>query len=245
MDKKKVLNLLIIFFLGGLGGVLADNFVLPRLASIPLLSKIGFIRQIGDGTTIINPTERIIITENTALEDAIDRIAPCLVFIQSFNGNKLIGQGTGFIVTADGLIVTAADNLSAKATSYLVYRNSHSLTAQIVRTDAASGLVLLKIEENNLPVVSFADISQIRLGGRVVLVGARLNNKELGKFVNLGIVRGLGEEALEVNLDESDLLANGGPLINIKGEALGLNLIDNAGFKKTVPSDAIKKFLEG
>ena len=245
MSKKKILDLLIIFFLGGLGGVLADNFILPKLAAVPLFSKIGFIRLAGSGTTIINPTERITVTENTALEDAIARVTPCLVFIQSFSGNKLLGQGTGFIVTGDGLIITAADNLSAKATSYLVYRNSHSVTAQVVRTDVKSGLALLKIGENNLPVVSFVDSSQVRLGERMVLVGAELNDKELGKFVNLGIVRAITDGALELNLDENESLANGGPLINIKGEVAGLNLVGASGLKKTIPGEMIKKFLEG
>ncbi|MBU1137168.1 S1C family serine protease [Patescibacteria group bacterium] len=245
MNKKFFLNLLIIFLLGGLGGVLAENFVLPKLAAIPLFSKIGFIRQAGSGTTIINPTERITITENAAIEDVVDRLSSRLVFIQSFSGSKLIGQGTGFIVIADGLIVTAADNLSTKATSYLIYRNSHSVTAQIVKTDTKSGLALLKINESNLPVVSFADSSQIRLGERVVLVGSELNNKELGKFVNLGIIRSIGSETLKLDLDENDPLANGGPLLNIKGEVIGLNLVGAAGLDQTILSETIKKFIEG
>lgn len=244
MTKKKLFDLLVIFLLGGLGGVLADSFVLPKLASLPPFSKLEFIRSAGSGTTIINPTERITVTENIALENAVDRIIPALVFIQSFSGSKLVGQGSGFAVTADGLIITATSNFPAKATSHLVYRDSHSVAAQLVRIDTKTGLALFKIGETNLPVVSFADIGQIRLGERVVLVGARLNDKKLDQFVNLGVVRAIGE-ALELNLDESDILANGSPLINIKGEVIGLNLVGASGLKETIPSDTIKKFLEG
>jgi len=100
--KGKILKFLLILIIGGLGGILADQFFLPYLATISPFSKIELIRQARDGTTIINPSEKITITENTALEQAIDKISPCLVAIQAYQGKVLISQGTGFIVTSDG-----------------------------------------------------------------------------------------------------------------------------------------------
>ena len=242
MKNKIILNLIVILIIGGLGGVLANNFLLPYLATISPFSKIGFIERAGNGTTIINPTEKIIITENVAIEDAIDKISPCLVAIQSYQNKKLISQGTGFIVTSDGLILTAADLISSGTNRYLVYRNSHFSEAKIIKRDIENNLVLLKIEEDNLSVVSLADLENFRLGQRVILTGIKLNKTELNRFVDLGIIKDLNG-ILEVNLSEKSVLANGSPLININGEVIGLNLIDQKGYVGVVPIDKIKGFI--
>ena len=240
--KSKIFKLLVILIIGGLGGVLADQFFLPYLSTVSPFSKINFIRQSGNGTTIINPTERIIITENTAVENAVSRVAPCLIVIQSFQGEKIISQGAGFIMTSDGFIVTAANNVSVAADKYLVFRNNHFLEAEIVETDTKNNLALLKIEGNNLPVVSFADFDELRLGQKIILIGAELTTEGLNRFVNLGVIRSVYENILKINLTEDNSLANGGPLVNVKGEVIGLNLVDQRGLIKTIPASQIKQF---
>ncbi len=243
MLKKNILNLLFILIIGGLGGILADQFLLPYLAGIPPFSKIGFIHQAGNGTTIIHPTEKIIITENTALEQAIDKISPCLVVIQSEQNKRLLSQGTGFIITSDGLIITAGDLAPAKADQYLVFRNEQSLSAQVVKRDLENNLALLKIAETNLPVVSLTDLAEVRLGQRVILIGVELVKNSLNRFVNLGIIRSINQEMLKINLAEENTLTNGSPLINIKSEVIGLNLVDYKGLLKTIPANKIKEFI--
>ncbi len=247
-NKRKISNLLIILIIGGLGGILADQVFLPYLATIPLFSKIPFIQQAGNGTTIINPTERVIITENTALEEAIDKISPCLVFVQSYQNQKLIKQGTGFIMTSDGLIITAADLVPSWATQYLVFRDGQFLTAQVKERDQENNLALLQIEQTNLPVVSLVNLEDLRLGERIIIIGVELVDNQSGeshsnRFVNLGVIRGLNQETLKINLSEENTLANGSPLINVKGEVIGLNLVDYRGLIKTIPADKIKEFI--
>ena len=241
--KDKILKFLLILIIGGLGGVLADQFLLPYLATVSPFSKIEFIRQASDGTTIINPTEEIIITENTALEQAIDKISPSLVVVQSFQSKKLINQGTGFIMTSDGLIITAADLVPIKASQYLVFRNNHSLIGQVIKRDLENNLALLEIEETNLPVVSLVDLENLHLGERIILVGVELVDSYLNQFVNLGIIRSINRETLKINLFEENSLANGSPLVNVKGEVIGLNLVDRKGLLKTIPVNKLKEFI--
>ncbi len=241
--KKKVLNLLLILIIGGLGGILADQFLLPYLATITPFSEIGFIHQAGNGTTIIHPTERIIVTENEALEKAIDKISPCLVVIQAYQNESLLSQGTGFIMTSDGLIITAADLLPSRANQYLVFQNGQSLTGQLVKKDLENNLALLKIEKTNLPVVSLVNLEELRLGQRIVIIGLKYHQDEFLPFVNLGVIRSINHQLLEVNLDEENSLANGGPLINVKGQVVGLNLVDYKGLLKTIPANRIKEFI--
>ena len=241
--RKKIFNLLLILIIGGLGGILADQFLLPYLATIPPFSKIAFIRQASDGTTIINPTEKIIITENTALEQAVDKISPCLVAIQSYQNKRLLSQGTGFIITSDGLIITAGDLIPPRADQYLVFRNNLSLVAQLVKKDFETNLALIKIDETNLPVVSLDSLENLRLGQRVVLIGLQPQEDIFSLFVNLGIIRSINQEILKINLEEENSLANGSPLINVKGEVIGLNLVDYKGLLKTIPANKIKEFI--
>jgi len=83
-----------------------------------------------------------------------------------------------------------------------------------------------------LPVVSLVDLENLELGERVILIGAELIGSDLNEFVNLGIIRNINDGTLEINLSEENILANGSPLINIRGEVIGLNLVDSKGLLK-------------
>ncbi len=241
--KRKILNIFLILIIGGLGGILADQFLLPYLAVKPPFSNIDFIHQASNGTTIVNPTEEIIIRENQAVEKAIQRIGTSLVLIKSIKNNRLISQGTGFVMTSDGLLITAGDVISAQANEYLVYKNGNNYQAELVKKDLAENIALLKIEATGLSEVTLAELEKIKLGERVILVGADLIDSHLIKFVNLGIVRSISQGVLKLNFQENNLLANGSPLINIQGEVIGMNLIDQQGWQKTVPNKIISEFI--
>jgi len=238
--RQKIFNLILILFIGGFGGVLANQFLFPYLATFPFLNQLAFIREAGQQTTIVNKTEKIIITENTALEEAIKKISPSVVMIQSYSGKKLLQEGSGFILTSDGLIVTAADLIPAKASQYLVSSANFSSPAQVQQRDMQNNLVLLKIDQPNLPVISMANLDELDLGERIILIGAQIKNGHFNHFVNIGTIRAIEESILTINLTEENQLANGGPLVNIKGEVIGLNLIDEQGLVKTVPVTKIK-----
>ena len=241
--KKNISKFFIVLIIGGIGGVIADQFFLPYLATIPSFSKIEFIHRTSNGTTIINPTEKITITENVAIEEAINKISTCIVSVNAYKKKELLSQGTGLIVTSDGLIVTAADLVPIDADEYIVFRNNHSVVAEIIRVDLINNLALLKIEETNLPVVSFFNSDNLQLGERVIIAGAELNEDKLSSFVNLGIIRSINGEEIKINIFQENGLANGSPLVDIKGEAIGLNLIDKDGFIKIISINKVKEFI--
>ena len=241
--KKSISKFFIILIIGGIGGILADQFFLPYLSTIPAFSKIEFIHRTTNGTTIINPTEKIIITENVAIEQAIEKINPCLVSVHAYKDKKLLSQGTGLIVTSDGLIITVADLVSAGADEYLIFRNSQSLVAEVNKVDLNNNLALLKIKETNLPVVSFVNLDNLRLGERVILTGTELYENKLSHFVNLGIIRSIHGEDIGINIVQESGLANGSPLINVEGKVIGLNLIDKDGFIEVISVKIVKGFI--
>lgn len=243
--KQKILNFILILFIGGLGGVLANQFLFPCLASWPFFNRLAFIREAGQRTIIVNQTEKIIITENTALEEAIKKVSPSVVVIQSYQGKRLLKSGTGFILTGDGVVVTAGDLIFQKANRYLVIGANFSSIAQVQEKDLENNLALLKIDQTNLPIIFMANPADLDLGERIILIGAQIDNHQLNHFVNLGTIRTIEDSLLMINLTEGNSSANGGPLINIKGEVIGLNLIDQRGLVKTVPINKIKELLKG
>lgn len=242
--KQKILYLIIILCLGGLGGVLANQFLFPYLANLPFFNQLAFIREAGQQTTIVNKTEEIIITENQALEEAIKKVSPSVVVVQSYSGKKLLQEGSGFILTSDGVIVTAADLVPQKASQYLVLSPDFSSLAQVQERDLKNNLALLKIDQTNLPVISMAHLDDLDLGARIILLGARVTEQNFNHFINIGTIRAIDDSILTINLAEESSLANGGPLVNIKGQVLGLNLIDWQGLVKTVPINKIEEILE-
>lgn len=243
--KKTISNLLIILIIGGLGGIIADYFILPYLVNFPIFASLELVQRAKNGTTIINKTEEITVVENVAAEEAIHQASSCLAAIQLFSGEKIIKQGSGIIVTNDGLIATTADlALEKGAYRYLItLSNNISLEGKVIRQDKKRNLALIKLEANNLPVAVLSEPKDVRLGQRIILLGSQMENNKFNEFVNIGTIRGISSEAILINLEERNILANGGPLINIEGEIIGLNVIDQTGLVKTIPADLINGFL--
>lgn len=223
---------------------MADQFFLPYLSTLPFFNRIEFIQHSSNGTTIVNPTEKITITENTAIEEAVEKIRARLVVVQAYRGQTIINQATGFIMTSDGLIISSSDLVYTQASQYLVLKDNLSLSAKLIKTDSVNNLALFEVEEHNLPVVSLVNLENLSLGQRVLLVGAEPGKDNLNYFVNWGIVRGINQEVLRLNLNEYNSMANGSPLVNVKGEVIGLNIVSQKGLIKTVPADKIKEFLD-
>lgn len=239
--KRKFFKFILVLLAGGLGGILAEMFILPYLIILPLFSRMDFLRQFRNGSVVINKTEKIYITENQAAEETIDAISSRLVAIQPFRGGQALGEGSGFILTSDGWIITAGDLAPLNADKILVFRNSDSFEVKDIRRDSKNNLALLKMEQSNLPVVSLAELTDVRLGEEVILIGGQKTKTGFYKFVNLGSVRGINQNIIEVNLREESPLANGSLLFNIKGEVVGLNSIDKKGLKKIVSVSKIKE----
>jgi serine protease Do len=141
------------------------------------------------------------------------------------------GAGSGFIVRSDGHIVTNS-HLVRTAEDIMVHlSNGETYEARVVGRDALSDLVILKIDADNLPAASFADSDELRVGDWVVSLGNALALR--GKpTVTLGIISGLGrtittESGTYYDLIQTDAAINrgnsGGPLVNLKGEVVGIN----------------------
>ena len=137
------------------------------------------------------------------------------------------GMGSGFIVTADGYILTNA-HVVANATDVTVkLADRRELKAKVVGADARTDVALLKIEATGLPIVKFGDPKTLRPGEWVAAIGSPFG---LENSVTAGVVSATGRalpDSSYVPFIQTDVAVNpgnsGGPLFNMAGEVIGIN----------------------
>jgi|GEM_PF-1599249 len=242
--KKNILNILLIFFIGGVAGVIFSNILLPKISSIPVFSKIDWLNNFKDQTVIINKTEKININEQKILKSAIEKNSLSEVSIKSFKNNKFLSSGFGFIVSSDGLVVTRREAVSSVADKIIVTQGSKEFSAEIFKKIDDYGLVFLKSEISNLPLVSFADsLSDLSLGSKVFLLGKKKGSEAEVNFVNVGFIKSIDDHIIETNIKEEILYSSGTPLLDLKGDVLGINFTNSSGYVFSVSANIIKEFL--
>ncbi len=147
-----------------------------------------------------------------------------------------VGGGSGFIISSDGLILTNKHVASDKSASYTVFTNDgKKYTATILAQDPVQDLAVLKITATNLPTVALGDSDSLELGQTSIAIGNALG--EFRNTVSVGVISGLartitasgggaGAETL-AGVIQTDAAINpgnsGGPLLNLKGEVVGIN----------------------
>ena len=137
------------------------------------------------------------------------------------------GAGSGFIIAADGLVVTNNHVVEGADEITVRLHDGSELTAELVGSDPDTDLALLEVEAEDLPAVRFADSDAVRVGDPVVAIG---NPFGLGGTVTAGIVSAQGRAIGAGRYDDFlqiDAAINrgnsGGPAFNLDGEVIGIN----------------------
>lgn len=152
-------------------------------------------------------------------------------------GKIRIGGGSGFIVDPAGLVITNKHVVHDPKAEYLVNGpDEETYTARVLARDPLNDVAILKIEAQNPPCIALGDSDVIELGQTVLAVGTALG--EFQNTVSSGIVSGLsrfitaftdleGHSERLRGLIQTDAAINpgnsGGPLVNLKGEVIGIN----------------------
>jgi S1-C subfamily serine protease len=150
---------------------------------------------------------------------------------------KVIGGGSGFLITSDGYIITNKHVISRTNAEYTVQLlNGKKYDATVIARDATMDIGVLKIVGTKFPYLSLGNSDKLEIGEQVVAIGNAL--AEFQNSVSQGIVSGLGRNVVAnngtggvENLDkviQTDAAINpgnsGGPLINMKGQVIGVNV---------------------
>jgi S1-C subfamily serine protease len=217
-------------------------------------------------------------TQDSAVADVAETANPATVtvlnlqqqptqFGQSSDEAVPVGSGSGYIIDADGHVVTNNHVVEGAASLQVVLMDGTKVDATLVGTDPYQDVAVLKLElgrGQELPgIVSFGDSSTVRVGDTVIAIGSPYG--EYANTVTAGIVNatdrtldtGLGYQLPNLVQHDADIYPgnSGGPLLNTDGEVIGMNVAKaveptlgntaqetNIGF--AIESNAIKEIVD-
>jgi serine protease Do len=135
------------------------------------------------------------------------------------------GVGSGFIISADGFVMTNAHVIEGADDVYVTLTDKREYKAKIIGSDRRSDVAVVKIEGSNLPRLVLGDSNKLRVGEWVIAIGSPFG---LDNTVTAGIVSAKARDTGDyLPLIQTDVPVNpgnsGGPLINMRGEAVGIN----------------------
>lgn len=173
---------------------------------------------------------------------------------------RQISSGTGFFVSADGLLLTNRHVVEDKDASYSVVMNDgRKFEAKVLARDPFYDIAVLKVEAGQVSFIKLGDSNKLKTGQTAVAIGNALG--EFQNTVSVGVISGLrrtvtalglarGPEVLQ-DVIQTDAAINpgnsGGPLLDLNGQAVGLNVAtargaENIGF--SLPINLAKKAIE-
>ena len=239
---RTTLFFLVPFCLGVLGGIWAQAFLLPSLASNPAFQNVQFVKDWNAKIQVISPVQEIVIRENEGLERLVKRLDKVVAGLESVSGNTVI-HGSAFAYTSDGLAIALSTLVPQGFQTKLYIAGSElPVAAQVLKRDAKNNLVLLKIESAGLETSGISEESALSVGERVMLVGKTFEKEGLVPFVNQGVIQGLYADRIQTNIREL-LSVQGSPVFDIEGKLLGLALVDSNNKVKTLPVSVLRSFL--
>ncbi len=137
------------------------------------------------------------------------------------------GQGSGFIVSADGTILTNAHVVRGAKEVTVKLTDRREYQAKVLGSDPKTDIAVLKIDAKNLPVVTLGKVSDLRVGEWVLAIGSPFGFENT---VTAGVVSAKGRSLPDdssVSFIQTDVAVNpgnsGGPLFNTRGEVVGIN----------------------
>ena len=235
--SKNILKIVAVFIIGTVGGIFADQIFWPYFIEKPFFYEY----RLEKNPVYLTESKEIIIQENTALVEAVEKAEKTVVAVRTKTKAGQVLQGSGLVVTSDGLMVTLAE-LVPQGSDFSFFIGNSPVLFQVLKRDLAENLALVKISDAVLTTTSFARLDKLKKGERVFLIGAVFEEGISVKSVNEGIVKSFDENLIRTSMLEDGSMA-GSPLFNIEGDVLGINTIDSQGNVSAIPIAKIKKFI--
>ncbi len=135
------------------------------------------------------------------------------------------GVGSGFIVSADGFVMTNAHVVEGADEVIVTLTDKREFKAKIIGADQRTDVAVVKIDSTGLPAVKIGDVNRVKVGEWVMAIGSPFN---LENTVTAGIVSAKQRDTGDlVPFIQTDVAINpgnsGGPLLNLRGEVIGIN----------------------
>jgi S1-C subfamily serine protease len=189
------------------------------------------VQQVGPAVVRIDSSRTVALPDNEMFDDPM--------FRRFFGSESPLrpenrierGSGSGFIFGSDGRILTNAHVVDGADTVTVKLKDGREFEGKVLGVDTVTDVAVVKVEANNLPVVSLANSEELQPGEWAVAIGNPLG---LDNTVTVGIVSATGRSSAavgvpdkRVNFIQTDAAINpgnsGGPLLNQRGQVIGMN----------------------
>ena len=230
-------------------------------ATLPLLPQQGGTNFIAQAVEKVGPTVVRIDSSRRVSNNVPEAFKN--PFFRRFFGDELPsprerverGTGSGFILSADGRILTNAHVVSGTDTVEVTLKDGRTLDGRVIGTDSVTDVALIKINAKNLPVAKIGKSEQLLPGQWAIAIGNPLG---LDNTVTAGIISAIGRSSSQVGVPDkrvsfiqTDAAINpgnsGGPLLNDRGEVIGVNTAiraDAQGLGFAIPIETAQRVAE-
>ena len=192
------------------------------------------VETVTDSDEVLTPRVQMTDAGRLDVKAVLAAVAPSVVQIEIQTEDAVFGgkgQGTGFIISPDGQVVTNAHVVENAVTIKVMLSDGTVKPAELVQKDPTRDLAVLKIQGDNLPSARLGNSAEVEVGDEVLAIGNALGLGDT-PTVTTGIVSALDRQLqLAGNrltrLIQTDAAINpgnsGGPLVNANGEVIGVN----------------------
>jgi serine protease Do len=266
MFKKMISYILVGVICAGIGGVSAGVATLYLLPRTNFFKNTEFYKSIVDGVNrpvyVNHPTTLAAEKDALTVAEIARKAGPAVVAVTTrgrgtsglFGNQPQQGVGSGMIINEDGYVLTNYHVVQGAQEVKIVLSDGKEVNAKLINYDAEYDVAIVKITDKiQVPgIVELGDSSVLQVGESVVAIGNPLGKEFLGT-VTTGIVSALDRQIdirnREVTYIQTDAAINngnsGGPLINSRGQVIGINTakikdsgVEGLGF--AIPIDVIK-----
>ena len=228
----------------------------------------GYINN--SSNKVVTPNPQTFSTNSEALtaSEAFEKVSPAVVIVSvsgviDYSGvipQETEGIGSGFIINEEGYILTNYHVIKGAKEVVVTLSDGKDVKAKVINYDENQDVAMLKISDDSIKVpgvVELGDSDALKPGEQVIAIGTPLS-KEFNHTVTSGIVSAVNRtvqtsSGVQLNLIQTDAAINpgnsGGPLVNTKGEVVGINNMKIAsdeveGIGFSIPINAIKDRIE-
>lgn len=165
-----------------------------------------------------------------AVIHVVETTSPAVVSLSGRSSARDGAQGSGFIISPDGLAITNSHVISGRSRMSVATADGDRLDADVLGDDPSTDLALVRLAGRDLPFAQLGDSQQLRVGQLVIAMGSPLG---LQSTVSTGVVSGVGRS---MRASDGRLIDNiiqhaapinpgnsGGPLVDTRGRVVGVN----------------------
>lgn len=232
--------------IGFLGGLIAWFLVL----SLPFGGSFVFNQIRGNLVDFLGTEPVPTSTPTTVSPDFWQKIVSghvlSAVAIQSFKGGKIVREGSGIVISSDGIIITTFDAVAGADVYQVLHGGDKILRAQLVRYDGFKNLALLKVDATDMNATRLERNYQFRAGQDVVVSGKIVELSTPVVFVQKGMISYILSKDIVVDTEPNYFLS-GAKVVNNSGAVVGMAYLRSGTVRlltAEVMDDFVKNYFE-